>query len=134
MALACPLLTFGIALGQRSATLGWDCGLGLGWIHSHITNVLLPNLASHVMLRIPFSRRYAATTLGPPGNISWLLRLSCYRRKGKTMNHTQFLEGVQRHAALGSSEEADRIIQAALQALAEHLSKDAAEDLAAQLP
>lgn len=50
------------------------------------------------------------------------------------MNHTQFVEGVQRRAALGSSEEADRIIQAALEALAEHLSKDAAEDLATQLP
>jgi hypothetical protein len=38
-----PLLTFGIAFGQRSATPGWNCSLTLKWLHSHITcNVVKP--------------------------------------------------------------------------------------------
>lgn len=43
-----PLLTFGIAFGQSSATPGWDCGLTLRWLHSHITNKVLPDLTAHL--------------------------------------------------------------------------------------
>jgi hypothetical protein len=38
------MLTFGIAFGQGSATPGWDCSLTLKWMHSQITNVVLPHL------------------------------------------------------------------------------------------
>lgn len=39
-----PLLTFGIAFGQRSATPGWDCGVALRWIQSHIINDVIEPL------------------------------------------------------------------------------------------
>jgi len=38
------VLTFGIAFGQGSATPGLDCSVTLKWIHSHITNIVLPDL------------------------------------------------------------------------------------------
>jgi hypothetical protein len=43
-----PLLTFGIAFGQRSATPGWPCTLTLRWRYSHITNVVLPPLVPYL--------------------------------------------------------------------------------------
>jgi hypothetical protein len=49
-----PLLTFGIAFGQRSATPGWDCGLTLGWIRDHIRDNVLPPLA-HGLPPLPLS-------------------------------------------------------------------------------
>ena len=39
-----PLLTFGISFGQGSPTEGMDCGVALSMLHSHIANVVLPDL------------------------------------------------------------------------------------------
>lgn len=49
-----PLLTFGIAFGQGSATPGWDCGLALGWIRNHIVDKVLPDLVPY-LTRIPIT-------------------------------------------------------------------------------
>jgi len=46
-----PLLTFGIAFGQASATPGWDCSVALRWLHHHITNVVLRDLKSFLSRR-----------------------------------------------------------------------------------
>lgn len=43
-----PLLTFGIAFGQGSATPGWSCGLTLRWLHNHIVNKVLPDLVPYL--------------------------------------------------------------------------------------
>jgi hypothetical protein len=43
-----PLLTFGIAFGQGSATPGWNCGLTLRWLHNHIVNKVLPDLVPYL--------------------------------------------------------------------------------------
>lgn len=43
-----PLLTLGIVFGKRSATPGWDCGVALRWMRSHIVNKVLPDLVSYL--------------------------------------------------------------------------------------
>lgn len=43
-----PLLTFGIVFGKGSATSGWDCGVALRWIQSHIINKVIPPLAKYL--------------------------------------------------------------------------------------
>lgn len=50
------------------------------------------------------------------------------------MNDEEFVEVVRRHAALSSSEEAESVARAALEALAERLDASQAKDLADQLP
>ncbi len=43
-----PLLTFGIAFGQGSATPGWNCSLALRWLHSHIVRDAVEPLAPYL--------------------------------------------------------------------------------------
>ena len=43
-----PLLTFGIAFGQRSATPGWNCSLTLKWLHRDIIRNVVKPLALYL--------------------------------------------------------------------------------------
>jgi hypothetical protein len=43
-----PLLSLGVVFGQGSATPGWDCGVALRWMRSHIIKDAIEPLTKHL--------------------------------------------------------------------------------------
>ncbi len=54
--------------------------------------------------------------------------------KGYTVDHSEFIEAVQRRANIGSPERAEQVVMDTLKVLAEYLSYSQVQELASQLP